>query len=513
MPRKALKKSCNDKTKMSSVKKESKKSKLGLNKGSLAAHLSMQLGQVSLFVRNQESPTINLAKSSRVQAMLEAEAEGMEGGEVEMEAEAIGFEFGVGERDEKEFILSQDFFCTPDYITPTEAQIPKTLDFDKENECPKSPEKIKTGKAMKQRQDETLVNIFGSGFSFNQPVLELADDVSAIQNSKTVQPMDTDSQKNGYVSQSAVALRCRVMPPPCMKNPYLMDDSGVDIDPFGSSRSKCEGLFPSAIGGAGLSRYRTDFHEIEQIGYGNFSRVFKALKRIDGCMYAVKHSTRQLHLDTERRKALMEVQALAALGSHENIVGYYTSWFENEKLYIQMELCERSLAINGISKLYTEGDVLEAMHQIAKALQYIHEKGVAHLDVKPDNIYVKNGKYRLGDFGCATLLDTSLPIEEGDARYMPQEILNEKYDHLDKVDIFSLGATIYELVRGSTLPESGPHFLHLREGKLPLLPGHSVQFQNLLKGMMDPDPVRRPSAKEVVENPLFDRILRTSKTK
>lgn len=103
------------------------------------------------------------------------------------------------------------------------------------------------------------------------------------------------------------------------------------------------------------------------------------------------------------------------------------------------------------------------------------------MDVKPDNIYVKNGVYKLGDFGCATLLDRSLPIEEGDARYMPQEILNEKYDHLDKVDIFSLGVTIYELIKGSPLPESGIHCLNLKEGKLPLLPGHSVQFQNLLK--------------------------------
>lgn len=121
------------------------------------------------------------------------------------------------------------------------------------------------------------------------------------------------------------------------------------------------------------------------------------------------------------------------------------------------------------------------MLQIAKALQFIHERGIAHLDVKPDNIYVKNGVYKLGDFGCATLLDRSLPIEEGDARYMPQEILNDKYDHLDKVDVFSLGAAIYELIRGSSLPESGPLFLNLRDGKLPLLPGHSVQFQNLLK--------------------------------
>lgn len=101
MPRKALKKS---------IKKETKRCKLGLNKGSLEAHLSMQLGQVSLFVRNQQSPTLNLAKNSRFEEMIEAEAEGVKGDEVEMEAEAVGFEFGGGERDEKEFILSQDFF-------------------------------------------------------------------------------------------------------------------------------------------------------------------------------------------------------------------------------------------------------------------------------------------------------------------------------------------------------------------------------------------------------------------
>lgn len=121
--------------------------------------------------------------------------------------------------------------------------------------------------------------------------------------------------------------------------------------------------------------------------------------------------------------------------------------------------------------------------QIAKALEFIHDKGIAHLDVKPENIYVKNGVYKLGDFGCATLIDSSLPIEEGDARYMPQEILNEKYDYLDKVDIYSLGVAIFELVRGSPLPESGLHFMNIREGKLPLLPGHSLHFQSLLKVM------------------------------
>lgn len=111
----------------------------------------------------------------------------------------------------------------------------------------------------------------------------------------------------------------------------------------------------------------------------------------------------------------------------------------------------------------------------------MHERGIAHLDVKPDNIYVRNGIYKLGDFGCATLINRSLAIEDGDSRYMPPEMLNDKYEHLDKVDIFSLGATAYELIRGTPLPESGPHFTSIREGKIALLPGCPMQFQSLIK--------------------------------
>lgn len=55
---------------------------------------------------------------------------------------------------------------------------------------------------------------------------------------------------------------------------------------------------------------------------------------------------------------------LASIGSHENIVGYYSSWFENEQLYIQMELCDHSLSINKCSSLLTEGQVLEALYQV-----------------------------------------------------------------------------------------------------------------------------------------------------
>ncbi|XP_030457912.2 wee1-like protein kinase [Syzygium oleosum] len=318
-------------------------------------------------------------------------------------------------------------------------------------------------------------------------------------------------QIHSYVLQSSIALHCRVMPPPCIRNPYLSDASETDVDPFGNERSKSAGLFSSVTGGDCPSQYHTDFHEIEQIGAGTFGRVWKVLKRIDGCLYAVKQIIRPLCEDRERITALMEVQSLAALGSHENIVGYYSSWFENEHLYIQMELCDYNLSSQK-SSLLTEYDALTTLHQLAKVLLFMHDRGIAHLDVKLDNIYVKNGVYKLGDFGCATLLNNSLPVQEGDTRYMPHEILNENFDHLDKVDIFALGASAFELVTGSTLTKSGPQFLSLREGNLPFLPGHSLHFQNLLKVMMDPDPTARPSAKELVASPIFDRIRRNGKT-
>ncbi|WZZ11687.1 hypothetical protein YC2023_097608 [Brassica napus] len=446
--------------------------------GTLERHSLLQFGQLSKLSFDNRPPS-NAAESSELRNELGAD----------------------GDWGEKEFILSQDFFCTPDYITPDNQNLMSDLNISMDHSpCPRSPVKLTSAKSKKCRQDSFTFNTSDSTWASKYRVDEQEDDDIDID-----EIMVDKTERTGYVSRSAVALRSRVMPPPCLKNPYVMNESDTATDPFGYQRSKCASFLPASMGGDGLSRYLTDFHEIQQIGAGNFSRVFKVLKRIDGCLYAVKHSTRKLYLDSERCKAMMEVQALAALGFHENVVGYYNSWFENEQLYIQLELCDHSLSKKSSLRI-SEREILVIMHQIAKALQFVHEKGIAHLDVKPDNIYIKNGVCKLGDFGCATRLDKSLPVEEGDARYMPQEVLNENYEHLDKVDIFSLGVTVYELIRGSPLRESRNKSLNIKQGKLPLLPGHSLQLQQLLKTMMDRDPSRRPSARELVEHPMFDRI-------
>lgn len=59
--------------------------------------------------------------------------------------------------------------------------------------------------------------------------------------------VDNQTERAGYVSQTAVALRCRVMPPPCVKNPYVMNASETSTDPFGYQRSKCASKFAITV--------------------------------------------------------------------------------------------------------------------------------------------------------------------------------------------------------------------------------------------------------------------------
>lgn len=62
------------------------------------------------------------------------------------------------------------------------------------------------------------------------------------------------------------------------------------------------------------------------------------------------------------RKVIISVPCLST-GPHENIVRYFTSWFENGQLYIQMELCDRCLSMNRNQPL-KRGEALELLYQV-----------------------------------------------------------------------------------------------------------------------------------------------------
>lgn len=153
---------------------------------------------------------------------------------------------------------------------------------------------------------------------------------------------------------------------------------------------------------------------------------------------------------------LTEAKAAGAL-THPNIVTVYDVGKVEETPYIMMELLEGTTLGD---KLKNDDRIpiktlIEISMQIASALDYAHNMGVVHRDIKPDNIIFneQQSSIKIADFGIAHLADSSEQEKTqagailGTPRYMsPEQAKGEAID--GRSDLFSLGVILYELLTG-----------------------------------------------------------------
>ena len=266
-----------------------------------------------------------------------------------------------------------------------------------------------------------------------------------------------------------------------------------------------------------VSRYRTEYREIATLGTGAFARVVRAVHRLDGTEYAIKRSQREVFAPADAARWQLEAAALAALPAHPGIVRYYGAWAEagaggGTTFYIALEACGVSVgtraAVAGGAAL-AEPEVVSIGAQAAAALAHMHRSGVAHMDVKPENMLTgarDEAVIKLGDLGLAAPLGADaaarapLAPDEGDCRYVAPEVLAGTADatRLDKADVFALGASLYELASGAPLPRGGAAYQDFRAGRVRLLPGVSTGLQRVMRAMLAPAPEDRPAAAAVV---------------
>jgi wee1-like protein kinase len=119
--------------------------------------------------------------------------------------------------------------------------------------------------------------------------------------------------------------------------------------------------------------------------------------------------------------------------------------------------------------------------------------------------------YKIGDFGLVCrVVDWLRNGEDGDKRYVPLDLLkgrgkSRNYDPRC-ADIFSLGLTMWELATARTLPDKGDSWTAIRRGAASMaLPAHSpfAAYAPLIASMLSFDPCQRPTARELLEHPLF----------
>jgi serine/threonine-protein kinase len=202
-----------------------------------------------------------------------------------------------------------------------------------------------------------------------------------------------------------------------------------------------------------LGRYRV----VEEIGRGAMGVVYKGEDPKIHRVVAIK-TVRLSEFDEDvvqeiKERFFREAES-AGLLAHPNIVTIYDCGEEQDLAYIAMEYLEgEDLAVHADPQnLLPLREALSVAAKVAEALDYAHDKGIVHRDVKPANIMRIKGtnEVKVMDFGIARIATSSKTrtgVVLGTPLYMsPEQIAGKKVD--GRSDVFSLGAVLFELLTG-----------------------------------------------------------------
>ncbi|CAK0909303.1 unnamed protein product [Prorocentrum cordatum] len=227
------------------------------------------------------------------------------------------------------------------------------------------------------------------------------------------------------------------------------------------------------------------------------------------------------HLDEKQRQVAVAESEVLRKMSHPNIIGYIDSFLQGPKLYIVMEyadggdLADKIRECKDAENILSEAEVVCVHLQLVFALMHVHGHKILHRDLKPHNVFLtRGGLVKLGDFGVARVLESTAAEAQtciGTPLYLSPEICNNKPYGVQS-DLWSLGVVTYELAalrvpfRASNLPALMMQVLGAVPDPLP--EPFSRGLGQIVLGLLDKDPARRPSLRAVVRTPLAERHAR-----
>ena len=258
------------------------------------------------------------------------------------------------------------------------------------------------------------------------------------------------------------------------------------------------------------NRYKKE----DLIGRGAFSEVWRATDTYTNAVMALKIYTSSSQIDDDGLEMLKHEFALMIDADHQNLLRplHFGVSAESRLPYLTLPYC-KGVNISKMMGRMTERDAWKLIRDTASALAYLHAMNppIIHQDIKPANIMIGNdGYYKLSDFGVSiharsalsskTVNGKSTYNSAGTISYMAPEKFSEDNLPIMANDIYSLGATVYEMLSGS-LPFGVDGGLIQKKGAdIPNLPGdYSMRLKQTIKDCLNAEPWERPTAVKLEE--------------
>jgi hypothetical protein len=200
-----------------------------------------------------------------------------------------------------------------------------------------------------------------------------------------------------------------------------------------------------------------------ELGRGGMAVVYLAHDLRHERHVAVKVLRPDLAASVGAQRFLREIK-LAAKLSHQNIVALYDSGDADGFLYYVMPYVDGESLRHKLSRepQLAIDEALRLAQEIAEALDYAHEQGIIHRDIKPGNILLSRGHALIADFGIAKVMGklgaphlTSTGSSLGTPLYVSPEQASGDPGVSHRTDIYSLGCVLYEMLAGEP-PFTGP---------------------------------------------------------
>jgi serine/threonine protein kinase len=237
--------------------------------------------------------------------------------------------------------------------------------------------------------------------------------------------------------------------------------------------------------------------------------------------------------DSKSQSFYREVRILKSL-NHPKIVKFVDAYEDELRYYLVMELCQGGDLYEYLEQRggrISESEARSIMRQLIASVEYLHDRGVTHCDIKPNNVMFasasNHSSLRLIDFGLAQTNDagsTQIFTERtGTTGFMAPEILYENYS--EKCDVWSLGVLLFVMLYGYNpfdpynklsvdsierrvlkgfLNKVDQGFGAWFPESLTTTCGISEEARDLIVQMLAKDVTIRPSVYELLDHPFFD---------